>query len=74
MPSDELINEYEITDARLVSLKTLAELMDADRSTVRRWLSEAGIQAVVAGRGRRGAVRYRWAQVKAWLDSLESIG
>jgi len=74
MHSDEPTDNYELADVRLVSLKTLAELMDADRSTVRRWLSEAGIQAVVAGRGRRGAVRYRWAEVKAWLDNLESTG
>ena len=57
----------------LVSLKTLAQMLDSHRSSVRRWLSEAGIRPVVIGRGRNGAIRYRWIEVKAWLDSLEQV-
>ena len=56
-----------------VSLKTLAALLDADRSSVRRWLKEAHINPVVLGRGRNGAIRYRWSDVEAWLDSLETV-
>ncbi len=60
--------------ARLtISLKTLAILMDAHRSSVRRWLREAGIRPIALGRGRNGAIRYRWRDVEAWLDSLETI-
>jgi len=56
-----------------VSLKTLAALLDADRSSVRRWLKDANINPVVLGRGRNGAIRYRWRDVEAWLDSLEAV-
>jgi transposase len=56
---------------KLVSLKTLAKRLDAHRSTVRRWLGEAGIQPVVLGKGPKGAIRYRWAEVHAWVDALE---
>ena len=58
---------------RLVSLKTLAEMWDADRSTVRRWLREAGVEPVAIGRGRNGAIRYRWPEIEAWLESLENV-
>ena len=56
-----------------VSLKTLACLLDAHRSSVRRWLREAGIDPIAIGRGPKGAIRYRWCDVEAWLDSLETI-
>ena len=56
-----------------VSLKTLAALLDADRSSVRRWLKEAHVNPVVLGRGRNGAIRYRWRDVEAWLDSLDTV-
>ena len=56
-----------------VSLKTLAAMLDADRSSVRRWLSEADIRPVVLGRGRNGAIRYRWRDVEAWLDSRDTV-
>lgn len=58
---------------RLVSLKTLAELWDADRSTVRRWLKAAGIEPVAIGRGRNGAIRYRCQDIQQWLNSLEHV-
>lgn len=56
-----------------VSLKTLAERLDTTRSSVRRWLREAGIRPIAVGRGVNGAIRYRWADVQAWLDSLETV-
>ena len=56
-----------------VSLKTLAEQLDAHRSTVRRWLREAGVRPIAIGRGVNGAIRYRWADVQAWLDSLDTV-
>ena len=60
--------------ARLaVSLQTLARLLDAHRSSVRRWLSEAGIHPVTVGRGRNGAIRYRWEDVRAWLAKREYV-
>ena len=57
-----------------VSLKTLAGLLDAHRSSVRRWLDEAGVQPIVLGRGRNGAIRYRWRDIEDWLESCESLG
>lgn len=55
---------------RLVSVKTLASELDASGTPVRRWLQEAGIDPVVIGRGRNGAVRYFWSDVQRWVDSL----
>lgn len=52
-----------------ISLKTLAEQLDTTRSSVRRWLREAGIRPIAIGSGRKGAIRYRWSDVQAWLDS-----
>ena len=57
----------------VVSLGKLAELVDAHRSTVRRWLRRAGIRPVAMGQGRKGAIRYRWEDVKQWLDSREYV-
>ena len=57
-----------------VSLKTLAALLDADRSSIRRWLKDSNINPVVLGRGRNGAIRYRWRDIEAWLDSREELG
>jgi hypothetical protein len=57
-----------------VSLKTLAGLLDAHRSSVRRWLDAAGVQPIVLGRGRNGAIRYRWRDIEDWLESRESLG
>ena len=56
-----------------VSLKTLAGMLDAHRSSVRRWLQQAGIRPIALGKGRNGAIRYRWRDVREWLDSLEAI-
>lgn len=53
----------------LVSLKTLADLLDSHRSSVRRWLQQAGIRPIVLGKGCKGAIRYRWNEVQDWLDT-----
>lgn len=63
----DLNNSLRLT----VSLKTLAQMLDAHRSSVRRWLQEAGIRPIVLGRGRNGAIRYRWHEIEAWLNSRE---
>jgi len=54
-----------------VSLNTLAHVLDAHRSSVRRWLQEAGIKPFALGRGRNGAIRYRWRDINEWLRSRE---
>jgi hypothetical protein len=54
-----------------VSLNTLAGMLDAHRSSVRKWLQEAGIRPIVLGRGRNGAIRYRWRDINEWLKSRE---
>lgn len=54
-----------------ISLKTLARLLDAHRSSVRRWLQQAGVRPIAFGRGRNGAIRYRWRDVQDWIESRE---
>lgn len=67
-------NPSHPSDPRLtVSLGTLAQQLDAHRSSVRRWLREAGVRPVVIGEGRNGAIRYRWRDVEAWLASLNEV-
>lgn len=63
----------KIDDTRrlTVSLKTLALMLDAHRSSVRRWLQQAGIRPIALGRGRNGAIRYRWRDVQQWIESRE---
>ena len=60
---------YSGEEPLAVSLKTVAELVDAHRSTVRRWLREAGIKPIALGRGRNGGIRYRWGDIQNWLES-----
>jgi hypothetical protein len=57
----------------IVSLKTLSNMLDAHRSSVRRWLKEAGIKPIALGQGRNGAIRYRWRDVNEWLESLKYV-
>ena len=61
------------TKYQLINLKTIAALVDADRTTVRRWLCRAKICPLAVGKGRNGAVRYRWRDIRQWLDTLGSI-
>jgi predicted DNA-binding transcriptional regulator AlpA len=56
-----------------VSLKTLARRLDAHRSSIRRWLREAGIQPLSVGIGRNGAIRYLWSDIETWLASREYV-
>ena len=66
-------NSQSIDDSQrlTVSLKTLAQMLDAHRSSVRRWLQQAGIRPIVLGRGRNGAIRYRWQDIQEWIESRE---
>ncbi len=66
-------NKYQGQGKLTVSLKTLSVLLDAHRSSVRRWLQEAGIKAIAIGRGKNGAIRYKWKDIEAWLDSQEYV-
>ena len=61
------------SDPLVVSLKTLAEQLDANRSSVRRWLKEANIQPIAIGLRRKGAIRYRWPEVREWLESRQYV-
>jgi hypothetical protein len=68
----EKISPYNGENERLVvSLRTLADMLDAHRSSVRRWLQDAGIRPIILGRGRNGAIRYRWREINEWLKSRE---
>ncbi len=59
------------TQKLAISLKSLSAMLDAHRTSVRRWLTQAGIKPVSIGRGKNGAIRYKWDEVKSWLDSME---
>jgi hypothetical protein len=56
-----------------VSLKTLAAMLDTGRSSVRRWLRQAGVQPIAMSDGPKSAIRYRWRDVEAWLESREHV-
>lgn len=56
-----------------VSLKKLSMRFDADPSSVRRWLREAGIEAIAFGNGPRSAIRYRTADVERWLATRPAV-
>lgn len=73
MPTLRTKDEHKIGDSQrlTVSLKTLAQMLDAHRSSVRRWLQEAGIRPVVLGHGRNGAIRYKWRDVQTWIASRQ---
>ena len=48
-------------------------MLDAGRSSVRRWLKDAGIQPIAMGDGPKSAIRYRWQDVEAWLASRNAV-
>lgn len=56
-----------------VSINTLARMLDTGRSSVRRWLKQAGIQPIAMADGPRSAIRYRWKDVEGWLESREYV-
>jgi len=62
-----------IPERLTVSLKTLSNMLDAHRSSVRRWLREAGIKPISIGHGRNGAIRYHWQDVIDWLETLKYV-
>jgi len=68
-------NTQAIEDSQrlTVSLKTLARMLDAHRSSVRRWLRQAGIRPIALGRGRNGAIRYKWCDVQDWVAAREQV-
>ncbi len=57
----------------LISLTTLAHRLDADPSSVRRWLRDAGVKPLAMSDGPKGALRYRWPDVEAWLHSRTAV-
>jgi hypothetical protein len=75
----QLVNNTAVLDEnppeqwRTISLKTVAELLDTTRSSARRWLREAGVRPLSLGRGAKGAIRYRWIEVEAWLRSRQHV-
>jgi len=70
-PSARNNNRIEDTKPLTVSLKTLAKRLDAHRSSVRRWLQQAGIRPIVLGKGRNGAIRYKWRDIQEWIESRD---
>lgn len=58
---------------KFVSLKTISKTLDVHRTTVRRWLADAGIRPVAFGDGVNGAIRYEWTEVTQWIASREKV-
>ena len=58
---------------RLISLKSIAALVDAHRGSVRRWLNDEGIRPVTMSRTRNSAIRYRWSDIERWLKEREEV-
>ena len=72
-PTERALGDTQGDTPLTISLQTLAGRLDAHRSTVRRWLREAGVQPLAVGRGANGAIRYRWRDVESWLASLKYV-
>lgn len=70
MPNQDLDNDKT---TRFVTLKILAERLDADRSTVRRWLKDANIDAFAMADGPRSAIRYRVADIERWIEDRPAV-
>jgi uncharacterized protein YggL (DUF469 family) len=66
-------NEADYVGLRVVSLKSIAKLVDAHRASVRRWLNEEDIRPVAMGRARNGAIRYRWGDIERWLKQRKEV-
>jgi hypothetical protein len=60
------LQSVETEEWLTVSLKTLAQLLDAHRGSVRRWLRDAGIHPVALGRGRNSAMPMVLIDGKPW--------
>ena len=58
---------------RLISLKSIAALVDAHRASVRRWLDDEGIRPVAMSRTRNSAIRYRRSDIERWLREREEV-
>ena len=71
--SPPISEPIDLESQRLVSLKAMAKVLDTTRTSARRWLREAGVRPVAIGRGRNGAIRYRWREVQSWLDSRQAV-
>lgn len=57
------------TGRPFISMKELAQELSVHPTTVRRLLSAAGVRAYFLSDKLRGTVRYRLADVKAWLEN-----
>ena len=72
--TDKICANHSNSNPRLtVSLKTLSLMLDVGRSSVRRWLKDAGIQPITMGDGPKSAIRYRWQEVEAWLAARDTV-
>ena len=63
---DNLPEEY-------ITLKRLASRLDADRSSIRRWLDEAGVNPIAMGNGPRSAIRFKVSDIETWLNSRPKV-
>lgn len=72
-PPNDSVDRAPPEAFRAVSLKAIAALLDTTRSSARRWLKEAGIRPISLGRGAKGAIRYRWTDIEAWLKSRQYV-
>lgn len=70
MPRTAKHPRFDLSEPPLtVSVRTLARMLDTGRSSVRRWLRAAGVRPIAMSDGPKSAIRYRWRDVQAWLES-----
>jgi excisionase family DNA binding protein len=55
----------------LYTVKEVAKKLKVAESTINRWVAEGKLKALKLSEGRKGAVRFREEDIKAFLDSLE---
>jgi DNA binding domain, excisionase family len=54
----------------LYTVKEVARKLKVAESTINRWVAEGKLKALKLSEGRKGAVRFREEDIKAFLESL----
>jgi excisionase family DNA binding protein len=55
----------------LFTVKEVAKKLKVAESTINRWVAEGKLKALKLSEGRKGAVRFREADIKAFIESLQ---
>ena len=55
----------------LFTVKEVAKKLKVAESTINRWVAEGKLKALKLSEGRKGEVRFREADIKAFIESLQ---